>query len=123
MARCPGCEADLRCHRGDRREAGSEPFRQRRQRRHNAGQASAGVHTRVRLPVSHIIPNSNRDARFIENEIRLNVLGLMNTYIASAKQMVKQGFGGRIIGAGSIASYRTAGEALRTMEGEGVVKS
>ena len=48
--------------------------------------------------------------RFIENEVRLNVLGLMNTYIASAKQMVKQGFGGRILGAGSIASYRTAGE-------------
>ena len=33
----------------------------------------------------------------------------MNTHIAAAKQMVKQGSGGRIIGAGSIASYRTAG--------------
>lgn len=32
----------------------------------------------------------------------------MNTHIAAAKQMVKQGNGGRIIGAGSIASYRTA---------------
>lgn len=49
--------------------------------------------------------------RFIENEVRLNVLGLMNTYIAAAKQMVKQGFGGRVIGAGSIASYRTAGRS------------
>ena len=32
----------------------------------------------------------------------------MNTHIFAAKQMVKQGLGGRIIGAGSIASYRTA---------------
>ncbi len=32
----------------------------------------------------------------------------MNTHIFAAKQMVKQGFGGRIVGAGSIASYRTA---------------
>lgn len=32
----------------------------------------------------------------------------MNTHIAAARQMVKQGFGGRILGAGSIASYRTA---------------
>lgn len=32
----------------------------------------------------------------------------MNTHILAAKQMVKQGTGGRIIGAGSIASYRTA---------------
>ena len=40
--------------------------------------------------------------------MRINVLGLMNTHIFAAKQMVKQGFGGRIIGAGSIASYRTA---------------
>lgn len=47
--------------------------------------------------------------RWIENEIRLNLLGLMNTYIASARQMVKQDIGGRIVGAGSIASYRTAG--------------
>ena len=46
--------------------------------------------------------------RFIENEVRINLLGLMNTHIFAAKQMVKQGFGGRIIGAGSIASYRTA---------------
>lgn len=38
----------------------------------------------------------------------------MNTHVAAAKQMVKQGFGGRIIGAGSIASYRTAGRDLRT---------
>ena len=40
--------------------------------------------------------------------MRINLLGLMNTHIFAAKQMVKQGFGGRIIGAGSIASYRTA---------------
>ena len=46
--------------------------------------------------------------RFIENEVRINLLGLMNTHIFAAKQMVKQGFGGRILGAGSIASYRTA---------------
>ena len=32
----------------------------------------------------------------------------MNTHIFAAKQMVKQGSGGRILGAGSIASYRTA---------------
>lgn len=35
----------------------------------------------------------------------------MNTHITAARQMVKQGLGGRIIGAGSIASYRTAGES------------
>lgn len=46
--------------------------------------------------------------RFLENEIRINVLGLMNTHIYAAKQMVKQGSGGRILGAGSIASYRTS---------------
>ena len=46
--------------------------------------------------------------RWLENEIHINVLGLMNTHIFAAKQMVKQGFGGRIVGAGSIASYRTA---------------
>lgn len=40
----------------------------------------------------------------------------MNTHIAAAKQMVKQGFGGRILGAGSIASYRTAGEPLRNTQ-------
>jgi len=62
--------------------------------------ANAGV-TQVR-PLLECTPE------FIENEIRLNVLGLMNTHIAAAKQMVKQGFGGRVIGAGSIASYRTA---------------
>ena len=45
----------------------------------------------------------------MENEVRLNLLGLMNTHIAAARQMVKQQSGGRIIGAGSIASYRTAG--------------
>lgn len=47
--------------------------------------------------------------RFIENEVRINLLGFMNTHIAAARQMVKQKSGGRIIGAGSIASYRTAG--------------
>ena len=46
----------------------------------------------------------------MENEVRINLLGLMNTHVAAAKQMVKQGFGGRIVGAGSIASYRTAGK-------------
>ena len=45
----------------------------------------------------------------MENEVRINLLGLMNTHIAAARQMVKQKSGGRIIGAGSIASYRTAG--------------
>ena len=47
-------------------------------------------------------------SRFIENEVRINLLGLINTHIFAAKQMVKQGSGGRIVGAGSIASYRTA---------------
>ena len=47
-------------------------------------------------------------ARWMENEIRINLLGLMNTHIFAAKQMVKQGSGGCIVGAGSIASYRTA---------------
>ncbi|KAI0703799.1 NAD(P)-binding protein [Cytidiella melzeri] len=62
--------------------------------------ANAGV-TQVR-PLLECTPE------FIENEIRINLLGFMNTHIAAAKQMVKQGNGGRIIGAGSIASYRTA---------------
>ncbi|KZT07600.1 NAD(P)-binding protein [Laetiporus sulphureus 93-53] len=62
--------------------------------------ANAGV-TQVR-PLLDCTPE------FIENEVRINVLGLMNTHIAAARQMVKQGFGGRILGAGSIASYRTA---------------
>ena len=53
-------------------------------------------------------PTDVLPGRFIENEVRINLLGLMNTHIFAAKQMVKQGFGGRIIGAGSIASYRTA---------------
>ncbi|TFY52825.1 hypothetical protein EVJ58_g9796 [Rhodofomes roseus] len=58
--------------------------------------------------VTQVKPLLECTPEFIENEVRLNVLGLMNTYIAAAKQMVKQGFGGRVIGAGSIASYRTA---------------
>lgn len=62
--------------------------------------ANAGV-TQVR-PLLECTPE------FIENEVKINMLGFMNTHIAAAKQMVKQGDGGRIIGAGSIASYRTA---------------
>ncbi|KAI0707397.1 NAD-P-binding protein [Earliella scabrosa] len=62
--------------------------------------ANAGV-TQVR-PLLECTPE------FMENEIRINLLGLMNTHIFAAKQMVKQGSGGRIVGAGSIASYRTA---------------
>ncbi|KAI0749671.1 NAD-P-binding protein [Daedaleopsis nitida] len=62
--------------------------------------ANAGV-TQVK-PLLECTPD------FIENEVRINLLGLMNTHIFAAKQMVKQGFGGRIVGAGSIASYRTA---------------
>ncbi|KAI0956293.1 hypothetical protein AcV7_006730 [Taiwanofungus camphoratus] len=58
--------------------------------------------------VTQVKPLLECTPEFIENEVRINVLGLMNTHIAAAKQMVKQGFGGRIIGAGSIASYRTA---------------
>jgi len=58
--------------------------------------------------VTQVKPLLECTPEFIENEIRLNILGLMNTHIAAAKQMVKQGFGGRILGAGSIASYRTA---------------
>ncbi|EPQ55233.1 NAD P-binding protein [Gloeophyllum trabeum ATCC 11539] len=58
--------------------------------------------------VTQVKPLLECTPEFIENEVRLNLLGLMNTHIAAAKQMVKQGFGGRILGAGSIASYRTA---------------
>ncbi|OCH95362.1 NAD-P-binding protein [Obba rivulosa] len=58
--------------------------------------------------VTQVKPLLECEPEWIENEIRLNVLGLMNTHIAAARQMVKQGFGGRILGAGSIASYRTA---------------
>ncbi|KZT73186.1 NAD(P)-binding protein [Daedalea quercina L-15889] len=58
--------------------------------------------------VTQVKPLLECTPEFIENEVRLNVLGLMNTHIAAARQMVKQGFGGRILGAGSIASYRTA---------------
>ncbi|KAH9903002.1 NAD-P-binding protein [Cubamyces lactineus] len=58
--------------------------------------------------VTQVKPLLECTPEFIENEVRINVLGLMNTHIFAAKQMVKQGSGGRIIGAGSIASYRTA---------------
>ncbi|KAH9948615.1 NAD-P-binding protein [Amylocystis lapponica] len=58
--------------------------------------------------VTQVKPLLECTPEFIENEVRINLLGLMNTHIIAAKQMVKQGFGGRIIGAGSIASYRTA---------------
>lgn len=50
--------------------------------------------------------------RYIADVVKINVLGLMNTHIAVAQQMVKQGSGGRIIGAGSISSYRTVGTSL-----------
>ncbi|KAM0745734.1 acetoin reductase family protein [Meredithblackwellia eburnea MCA 4105] len=42
--------------------------------------------------------------------VDVNLHGLMNTHIAAARQMIKQGKGGRIIGACSIAGY--AGSAL-----------
>ncbi|KAI0784504.1 NAD-P-binding protein [Abortiporus biennis] len=58
--------------------------------------------------VTQVKPLLECTPEFIENEVRINLLGLMNTHIAAAKQMVKQGSGGRIVGAGSIASYRTA---------------
>ncbi|KAI0090260.1 NAD(P)-binding protein [Irpex rosettiformis] len=58
--------------------------------------------------VTQVKPLLECEPEFIENEVRINILGLMNTHIAAARQMVKQGNGGRIIGAGSIASYRTA---------------
>lgn len=65
----------------------------------------------MRILMHHLIHISHDGlGRFIENEVRINLLGLINTHIAAAKQMVKQGSGGRIVGAGSIASYRTAGE-------------
>lgn len=58
--------------------------------------------------VTQVKPLLECTPEFMENEVRINLLGLMNTHVAAAKQMVKQGFGGRIVGAGSIASYRTA---------------
>lgn len=58
--------------------------------------------------VTQVKPLLDCTPEFIENEVRINLLGFMNTHIAAAKQMVKQGNGGRILGAGSIASYRTA---------------
>ncbi|CAL1716028.1 unnamed protein product [Somion occarium] len=58
--------------------------------------------------VTQVKPLLECTPEFIENEVRINVLGFMNTHIAAARQMVKQGHGGRILGAGSIASYRTA---------------
>ncbi|KIP10446.1 hypothetical protein PHLGIDRAFT_22239 [Phlebiopsis gigantea 11061_1 CR5-6] len=59
--------------------------------------------------VTQVKPLLECTPEFMENEIRLNLLGLMNTHIAAAKQMVKQNSGGRIIGAGSIASYQNLG--------------
>ncbi|THG96210.1 hypothetical protein EW026_g5587 [Hermanssonia centrifuga] len=75
-----------------------------------------GHPTYIRIPaqivanagVTQVKPLLECTPEFIENEVRLNLLGFMNTHIAAARQMVKQGGGGRIIGAGSIASYRTA---------------
>ncbi|EKM58466.1 uncharacterized protein PHACADRAFT_252808 [Phanerochaete carnosa HHB-10118-sp] len=58
--------------------------------------------------VTQVKPLLECTPEFMENEIRINLLGFMNTHIAAARQMVKQKGGGRILGAGSIASYRTA---------------
>ncbi|CAL1716050.1 unnamed protein product [Somion occarium] len=57
--------------------------------------------------ITQVRPLLECTTEFIENEVRINVLGFMNTHIAAARQMMKQGHGGRILGAGSIASYRT----------------
>lgn len=37
--------------------------------------------------------------------LAVNVEGVMNTAIAAAKQMIKQGEGGRVINAASVAAY------------------
>ncbi|KZT06593.1 uncharacterized protein LAESUDRAFT_714062 [Laetiporus sulphureus 93-53] len=57
-----------------------------------------------------------RSSSFIEDVVWINVLGLMNAHIAAGWQMIKQGSGGCILGAGSIASYHTAG-CLTSHEG------
>lgn len=113
--RCTRRFADLRGDRGDGGEAWPQSVRQRRQCGCHPGQASARVHTRVRLCTAlpgQLPQKPDETIRFIENEVRINLLGFMNTHIAAARQMVKQGTGGRILGAGSIASYRTAGQSL-----------
>lgn len=53
--------------------------------------------------------NSHLVRRAIENIMRVNVLGVINTHNFAARQMVKQGFGGRLVAAGSVASYKSAG--------------
>ncbi|EIN14648.1 NAD(P)-binding protein [Punctularia strigosozonata HHB-11173 SS5] len=58
--------------------------------------------------VTQVKPLLECTPEWIRNEVDINLHGLMNTHIAAARQMVKQGEGGRILGAGSIASYRTA---------------
>ncbi|KAM0756261.1 short chain oxidoreductase [Meredithblackwellia eburnea MCA 4105] len=61
--------------------------------------ANAGI-----AAVQSLLESTEEDRRRM---IDVNVHGLFNTYISAAKQMVKQGHGGRIIGAASIVAYDT----------------
>ncbi|ORY85416.1 NAD(P)-binding protein [Leucosporidium creatinivorum] len=59
--------------------------------------ANAGI-----AEVKSILETTVADRRRM---LSVNCEGLMNTYISSAQQMIKQGDGGRILGACSIAAY------------------
>ncbi|KAL0958002.1 hypothetical protein HGRIS_000177 [Hohenbuehelia grisea] len=51
-------------------------------------------------------PIMDADVNAWESLFAVNIRGVLLSYKHAAKQMVKQGFGGRIIGAGSMASFK-----------------
>jgi len=60
--------------------------------------ANAGI-----VHVENLIDVSEEEVRKVFD---VNVFGLFNCYQAAAKQMIKQGGGGKILGAASVASYK-----------------
>jgi len=60
--------------------------------------ANAGI-----ARVKPVLQMTDQDIRGIFD---VNVIGVFNCYSAAAKQMIKQGSGGKIIGAASIAAYK-----------------
>jgi len=56
--------------------------------------------------IAQVKPLIDCEAADLERIMNVNYHGVANCYIASAKQMIKQGTEGRIIGAASIVAYR-----------------
>ncbi|KAI5476354.1 acetoin dehydrogenase-like protein [Pseudohyphozyma bogoriensis] len=67
--------------------------------------ANAGIaEVKVTLDASPILETTEADRKRM---LDVNIHGVFNTYISAAKQMVKQGHGGRILGAASIVAFNT----------------